>query len=104
MTVQMMKIISGVIVDELAPMSFASVCHCCHISSKELKELVRYGIVEPLNSADSYSQWQFPSSSILRVQTANRLQRDLGVNAAGAALALELLDEVKALRRLLAYR
>ena len=100
----MVKIISGVIVDELAPLSFAAVCHCCHLSSKELREFVHYGIVEPLNYDDSYSQWQFPSSSVLRVQMANRLQRDLGVNAAGTALALELLDEVKALRHLLAYR
>jgi len=29
---------------------------------------------------------------------ALRLQRDLGLNLAGAALALELLDEVEALR------
>jgi chaperone modulatory protein CbpM len=29
---------------------------------------------------------------------ASRLQRDLGVNLAGAALALELLQEIEALR------
>jgi len=29
---------------------------------------------------------------------ASRLQRDLGVNLAGAALALQLLDEIETLR------
>ena len=29
---------------------------------------------------------------------AHRLQRDLGLNLAGVALALELLDEIEALR------
>jgi len=43
--------------------------------------------------------WQFSGESIIRVQEAIRLQRDLGINLPGTALALELLDEVKALRQ-----
>ncbi len=44
------------------------------------------------------SQWRFPGVSVRRVRTVVRLQRDLGVNVAGAALAIELLDEINALR------
>ena len=44
-------------------------------------------------------QWQFSANSVLRIHTVTRLQQDLGVNLAGAVLALELLDEVKTLRR-----
>ena len=35
----------------------------------------------------------------MRVQTVKRLQSDLGINLEGAALALDLLDEVKTLRQ-----
>jgi len=35
-----------------------------------------------------------------RVKTAIHLQRDLGVNLAGAALALELLDRITELERM----
>jgi chaperone modulatory protein CbpM len=35
---------------------------------------------------------------VQRVQTAIRLQQDLGVNLAGAALALDLLEELQELR------
>ena len=42
--------------------------------------------------------WRFRGASVRRVRCALRLERDLGVNFAGAALALELLEELEALR------
>lgn len=36
--------------------------------------------------------------SVRRVRCAQRLEQDLGVNIAGAALALELLEELERLR------
>jgi len=44
------------------------------------------------------SHWCFNGISIRRVQTAKRLQHDLGINLAGVALAIELLDEIESLR------
>ena len=41
---------------------------------------------------------QFPYSSVRRTRTVIHLQRDLGVNLAGAALGLELLDSIDDLR------
>ncbi|MBP1152859.1 hypothetical protein JOD69_004728 [Methylocaldum sp. RMAD-M] len=43
--------------------------------------------------------WQFNTAALRRLQTALHLQRDLGVNLPGAALALDLLEELEALRR-----
>ena len=60
--------------------------------------MVEYGVIEPLNFQTSQIRWEFNSSSIVRINIATRLQRDLEVNLAGAALALELLDEIKTLR------
>ncbi len=42
--------------------------------------------------------------AIRRVQTAVRLQHDLRVNLPGCALALDLLEELEELRRLLRVR
>ena len=50
-------------------------------------------------TGSSPRQWRFGLREIHRVQTAQRLIRDLQVNLAGAALALDLLEELEELRR-----
>jgi chaperone modulatory protein CbpM len=54
------------------------------------------GVVEPLGRNPAC--WRFRGISIRRVRCALRLERDLGVNVAGAALALDLLDEIEVMR------
>ncbi|HEX5057072.1 MAG TPA: chaperone modulator CbpM [Gammaproteobacteria bacterium] len=77
----------------------AELCLRCRLSDDQLKELVDEGVIEPLLLVEG--QWRFQAASLPRIHHALRLQRDLGVNGAGAALALELLDELKRLRALL---
>jgi chaperone modulatory protein CbpM len=50
-------------------------------------------------AGDAPPNWRFAATSLRRARIAWRLRRDLQVNAAGAALALELLDEIDSLRR-----
>lgn len=50
------------------------------------------GILEP--SGRRGRHWCFPYASVRRTSVALRLQEDLGVNLAGAALALELLERI----------
>ena len=45
------------------------------------------------------AQWRFSGVALTRVQRVIRLQHDFGVNLPGAALALELLEELERLRR-----
>lgn len=72
------------------------------LSAEELRELVDEGVIEPL--AERGGQPRFAAASLRRIRCALRLRRDLGVNWAGAALALELIEEVERLRaRLLRY-
>jgi chaperone modulatory protein CbpM len=99
---EVIKLLSGVIVEDQQTISLAELCHCCSLPAEQVIAMIEYGIIEPLEPRDTISHWQFAGNSILRVQTAIRLQRDLDVNLAGAVLALELLDEVKALRQLTA--
>jgi chaperone modulatory protein CbpM len=58
------------------------------IETGELTELVTIGVLEPEGPP-----WRFATRDLRRLQSAQRLVRDLGVNYAGAALILDLLDE-----------
>ena len=61
-------------------------------------ELVSEGVIEPVGES---APWQFPGEALLRARRARRLVDDLGINLAGVALVLELLDELDKLRGLL---
>ncbi len=93
----------GFIVEESDSLSLMTLCHVCSLPAENIIKMVEQGVINPLEPSSSYSHWQFSSSSLLRVQTALRLQRDLELNLAGAVLALELLDEIKQLRQQVAY-
>lgn len=60
-------------------------------------QCVELGIVD-IHHAQPRSAWRFPVAAVLRMERAQRLQRDLGVQTDDLALVLELLDEVETLR------
>ncbi len=77
-------------------------CRHCTVRVEEVISYVQEGILDPQDDAvvpEKAETWQFHISSIKRVRTAVHLQRDLGVNLAGAALALELLDRISELEK-----
>ena len=90
---------SGVIIDDSHHFSLADICQSCHLPAEQVLRMVDQGILEPINLRSTVTRWQFHGNSLMRVRTVVRLQQDLGVNLAGAALALELLDEIKSLRQ-----
>jgi chaperone modulatory protein CbpM len=94
------EIASGVVIDEQSELSLEEFCHACSMQTDWIVTLVEEGVLEP--SGQSQSSWRFTGVQLRNALTIARLQRDLGVNLAGAALALELLDEIETLRRRLA--
>lgn len=90
------RAITGVLLDERVIYSLQDVCRVCGSRSEWVVELVEHGILHPTGSGRG--DWEFPGSSLHTAMRAHRLQRDLGLNLAGVALALELLDEIEALR------
>ncbi|MDH3639694.1 MAG: chaperone modulator CbpM [Gammaproteobacteria bacterium] len=88
--------LSGDVLDEEVELTFAELCHTCCLPAEEVLELVDEGVVEPLGG--SSARWRFQGACVRRVRSAVTLRRDLGVNWAGAALALELLEELESLR------
>jgi len=89
-------ILSGILLDEQTELSLSELCQVCSSSSDYIIELVEEGVLEPRGV--QRSQWRFSASSLPRARTAVRLQRDLEINLAGVALALDLLDEIEDLR------
>jgi chaperone modulatory protein CbpM len=90
------KLLRGDLIDEDVEMTLAQLCQACEISEAQIIELVEQGIIDPLGPEPA--EWRFVSVSLRRVRITRNLQRDLGVNAPGAALALELLEEIEELR------
>ncbi len=90
-------VISGVVLDESVDFSLGELCQYCGVGVEVLIDMVDEGLLEPIGSGPD--NWRFPGSALQRAQTALRLTHDLRVNLAGAALALELLDELDSLRR-----
>jgi chaperone modulatory protein CbpM len=89
-------VLSGLILDEHAVFSLYELSTACRISVELLIEMVEEGIVAP--AGNEPRGWTFCGLDVLRIHTAIRLQRDLRVNLAGAALALDLLAEIERLR------
>jgi len=90
----------GIIVEEEMQLSIDDLSRACAVNTEWIITLVDEGVLDPLNG--NTDQWRFSGTSLRRARTIHRLQRDLEVNLAGAALALELLEEVDALRQRLA--
>lgn len=90
------KTLSGIVLDEHTELTLTELCHACCRSAEWVIELVDYGALQPVGRRQT--EWRFPASSLQRARTAMRLQRDLGINMAGVALALDLLDEIESLR------
>ncbi len=94
--------LSGPIFDETTEITIIELCEVCSIEIKLVDELVDEGILEPTGGGSE--KRRFPYSSVRRTRTVIHLQRDLGLNLAGAALALELLDRIQNLRAQLRRR
>jgi chaperone modulatory protein CbpM len=91
-----MQILSGMILDETTWVDAGELCTLCRLSRTHLIELVEEGVVHPVGGKPE--EWRFPSSDLARLRRALRLERDLQINLAGVALAMDLLDELERLR------
>jgi chaperone modulatory protein CbpM len=84
------------ILEEQTQLTLADLCRACVVPEQRIVELVEFGALEPAGHDPAH--WFFSGASLHRARTALRLQRDLDMDIAGAALALELLDEIESLR------
>jgi chaperone modulatory protein CbpM len=90
-------VLVGEVLGEGDLISLSELCRSCTVEAQTVTTLVSEGILEPRGS--EVENWRFSVASLRRVRTVIHLQRDLGVNLAGAALALDLLDRIAELER-----
>lgn len=97
----MQEAVSGELMEE-RDLTLGDLCRTCGVHAEWIAALVEEGVLEPRGRG--MNRWRFAGGSVRRVQVVMRLQRDLDINLSGAALALDLMDEIRALRvRLLAH-
>lgn len=87
---------TGIVPGDPTELTLAEVCRACAVQTQFIVELVEEGVLAPVGQEPQ--RWRFTYAHLRRARVASHLQRDLGVNLAGAALALELLETIEALR------
>ena len=83
--------------DEWIYISTHALSESLGVSQQLIDEIIELGIVQ--GKQHSSTEIVFTSIEIYRIRKVIRLNRDLGINAAGAALVLDLLDQIDTLKR-----
>ncbi len=78
--------------DETTSCSLRQCCSLCRVSAQLIQEMIDEGVISPAGS--NPQNWRFDGTQIKRIQITLRLQQDLGINLPGAALVLDLLEEL----------
>jgi chaperone modulatory protein CbpM len=93
--------LSGTLFDDTAMLSLRDLSRMCSVDERHIVEFVEEGV---LNVIEVRSEWHFGGDALRRARLAVRLERDLELNLAGVALAVELIEELEQLRRQLKSR
>ena len=90
------RALDAIVVEEEIEFTFVDLCRACGAEQGYLLELVQEGVLEPIgNSPDD---WRFSGPSLRTARAALRLDHGLELGPSGAALVLELLEEIAQLR------
>jgi chaperone modulatory protein CbpM len=83
-------------------MTLAELARACRAAEEQVHVWVVEGVLQP--SGNSPVEWRFTGASLRRAKLAVTLTRELEINAPGIALALDLMDEIEALKASLRRR
>src|SRR5512135_1665441 len=97
MKTELLPVLQCLLIDEEETLTVGELCSACAVHVEWVISLVEEGVLEP--AGRGLSNWRFSGANLRRARMAASLQRDLGINLAGVALALDLLDEIDMLRK-----
>ncbi|HEX3951112.1 MAG TPA: chaperone modulator CbpM [Steroidobacteraceae bacterium] len=89
------RVLPGSLFDESARLSIGDLSRMCAVDERHIVEFVEEGV---LHVIDVSTGWRFSGDALRRARLALRLERDLELNLAGVALAVELIEEISQLR------
>lgn len=87
---------SGEMLSEDRKLALKDICEHCGLPESKVRAYIQEGVVEV--RGDDITRWRFSEVSVVQIQKAHRLEKDLRLNPAGAALALELMSQIEDLK------
>ena len=94
--------LTATLIDDATPMTLAELARACRAAEEQVQVWVVEGVLQP--SGNSPPEWRFAGTALKRARLAVTLTRELEVNPPGVALALDLMDEIEALKASLRRR
>ena len=88
--------LEGIVLDEGLTVTFSELTQLCGSNTRMVSLMVTEGLLRPQGALPE--EWRFDGLEVRRARRAVRLRRDLKLNIAGTALAIDLLDEIEHLR------
>jgi len=84
------------VLDESVELTLVEFCRASRTEVQQVQVWVLEGVLTPRGAAPQ--EWRFAADALRRAHIARRLTQDLELNAPGVALALDLMDEIEALK------
>jgi len=88
--------LQGSILDDSVELTLQDLSRMCAVEESLIVEFVEEGVLSAVRVSQ---QLHFSGGALRRARLAVRLRRDLEINLAGVALALDLMEELEQLRR-----
>ncbi len=85
---------------DLFEYNLEQLCKATELDVAYIRELVSHGVIDP---DTDQGHWYFRSVDVTRCLGVRRLQSELDLDTQGAALALQLVEQNKRLKRRLRY-
>ena len=87
---------AGKVLSEDQKLTLREICKSCGLSEPKVRTYIEENVVEV--RGDDVRLWRFSEVNMVQIRKAHRLERDLRLNPAGAALALELMSQIENLK------
>ena len=94
--------LTATLLDDDTQLTLAELARACRAAEEQVHVWVIEGVLQP--SGDTPLEWRFAGAALRRARLAVTLTRELEINAPGVALALDLMDEIEALKASLRRR
>lgn len=87
---------TGNVLEEIAQLDVDEICIRCGVTVATIEAYVAEGLIEV--QGEDVTLWRFSEVTLVHIQRAYRMERDLRLNPAGVVLAVELIEQIERLK------